>query len=543
MDPKEIRNSGDFGFFRCLVESSADVITAHTLAGDLLYVSPSCRDLVGYSPEYFRETDFRTLIHPEDMEVVRGLFRAIPASATPVTVPFRVKHAKGYMVWLEAIGKLMPTQAPGLEPMILINVRNATARRLVKQQRDKMSALLDVLTRQLEERMELLRITEKQLVQSQKLEAIGQLAGGIAHDFNNLLGGVVGFSEAIEHEAASSNPGIAEKAARIHQAAGRGMDLTRKILSFARINSGRREIESLNEIISEAKELLKRTLPKIIAIELELDPGLWPVHCDRSEMIQVLLNLGINAKDAMEKGGKIKIRTSNQDSPEGRFVRLDCIDSGVGISPEIQDRIFEPFFTTKDVGKGTGLGLSVVYGIIQSHRGTIRVSSEPGSGACFSIQLPAEAGAAASIRHNASLKYSVPVSRHTSSFSGRTVLVIDDDDDLRELSEDILAASGFNLLSAADGSEALSLFQEHASSIDLIVLDINLPEKSGREVFSEIRSRQPMMPIIAFSGLSKEDLPQPFQKDIHVTFLEKPCTQDEYLQAVRKAVEASASRA
>ncbi|MFL5812535.1 MAG: ATP-binding protein [Bdellovibrionia bacterium] len=542
VSPKKVCNDEERSFFQSLVENSADVITAHTLAGDLLYVSPSCKELVGFPAEHFKAVDFRTHIHPADLEVVRGLFLAIPVSQAPVTVPFRVKHAKGFMVWLEAIGKLMPNPAPGLEPIVLINVRNATARKLVKQQRDKMSALLEVLTRQLEERMELLRATEKQLVQAQKLEAIGQLAGGIAHDFNNLLGGVVGFSEAIEHEAAST-PSIAEKAARIHQAAGRGMDLTRKILSFARINSGKKEIESFNEIIREAKELLNRTLPKIIAIELELDSGLWPVHCDRSEMIQVLLNLGINAKDAMEKGGKIKIRTSNQDGHDGRFVQFDFIDSGVGISAEIQDRIFEPFFTTKDVGKGTGLGLSVVYGIIQSHQGTIQLSSEPGRGTCFSIRLPAEVDGAVSVRKAASPKYSVPVSRHTSSFSGRTALVIDDDDDLRELSEDFLAAAGFNLLSAADGSEALNLFQKHASRIDLVVLDINLPEKSGWEVFSEIRSKQPFLPVIAFSGLSKDELPQSFQSAAHVTFLEKPCTQDDYLQAVRKAIEASALRA
>lgn len=521
--------------YQRLVECSPNVLSVHALSGEMVFVSRGCVELVGYEPEDLGSMDFWTLIHPDDRHIVEGMFKAIPESASLVAVPYRVRHAKGYMVWIESTGRLMKRHHPEEQVLIQISSRNVTAKKLLNQQRDKMSTLLDALSIQLQERMEELRSTEKQLVQAQKLEAIGQLAGGIAHDFNNLLGGVIGFSEAIELEA-RSHPSIAEKASRIQQAATRGMELTRKILTFARVNSGRRTSESFNEIIKEAVALLERSLPKVIVIELELAKDLWCVSCDRSEMIQVLLNLGINAKDAMPHGGKIRIRTQNSDNSGSRQILIEFSDTGQGIPLEIQDRVFEPFFTTKDVGKGTGLGLSMVYGIVQSHEGLIRVSSTLDQGASFAIALPVAIEEHDSQSGPSGPSYSVPVGRHTASFGGRTALVIDDHDDVRELGEDYLAEVGFNLLSAADGSEALNLFHEHVDRIDIIILDMNLPEKSGRHVFAEIRGQRPNLPILIFSGFAREDALEVFKGDEYVSVLEKPCTQDEYLEAVRNAL-------
>jgi two-component system cell cycle sensor histidine kinase/response regulator CckA len=341
---------------------------------------------------------------------------------------------------------------------------------------------------------------EAQLRQAQKMEAIGQLSGGIAHDFNNLLTTIGGFAELMLRKTPEGNQQHRDLR-QIKIAAERAADLTRQLRLFTRQEEGERRPVQLNSVVEETHDLLERSISKGITIQLQLEPDLWAVEADPSQMSQVLMNLCVNAWDAMPDGGTLTLETRNMTLDEegaqailaarpGRYVCLSVSDTGCGMSPEVQARLFEPFFTTKDPGKGTGLGLAVVYGIVKGHGGFINVYSEEGKGSTFRIYLPVIELAVEERRVEV---LELPTGTGT-------ILLVDDEEAIRKLGERILKQCGYTVLEAENGVQALEVYQAHRGEIALVVLDMVMPEMGGRECLRRLRELDPKVKVLISTG-------------------------------------------
>lgn len=343
---------------------------------------------------------------------------------------------------------------------------------------------------------------EAQLRQAHKMEAIGTLAGGIAHDFNNLLQAVQGYTELLLLERAPGEKGV-EELEEIRRAARRGGELTRQLLTFSRKMESRLEPVDLNQTVEHVRRLLERTIPKMIRIELRLTGNLPRIRADASQIEQVLMNLAVNARDAMPERGTLTIETANltlddshrRNHPEvspGNYVLLIVTDTGHGMDYTTREHIFDPFFTTKEVGKGTGLGLAMVYGIVKNHGGHVTCESSPGQGTTFRIYLPA---------------METFMEPHTGSDPGaehpvgaETILLVDDDDALRELGGRILERFGYTVIRAEDGESALSLYREKKDVIDLVILDLIMPGIGGKQCLQELLKLDPLVKVLIASG-------------------------------------------
>lgn len=364
---------------------------------------------------------------------------------------------------------------------------------------------------------------ELQIRHAQKMEAIGTLAGGIAHDFNNLLAGILGYSNMLKM---SANPGeTTYKAADvIERAADRASQLTQQLLGFAR--KGKLQIAPVDPrtTINDVVSLLSRTIDKNIKITQKLRAGEAKMLGDPGQIQQVLLNLGLNARDAMPEGGDLTFETDivvidaatsrrYSDLPPGDYVMISVTDSGCGMSREVQDRVFEPFFTTKEQGKGTGMGLAMVYGIVKNHGGGISLYSEEGSGTTFKVYLPLTRTPDAA---PLPLESREPVRGH-----GR-ILVIDDEDVVREMATDMLVALGYTVMTAADGDEALALYREKMNEIDLAVIDMVMPRMGGRDCFRELKKLNPAIKAILSTGYSRDGAAQEILDEGMMGFAQKP---------------------
>jgi PAS domain S-box-containing protein len=375
---------------------------------------------------------------------------------------------------------------------------------------------------------------EAQLRQAQKMEAVGQLAGGVAHDFNNLLQVISGYAE-IAAADLDAGHGVRPMLTEVLRATGRAQHLVRQLLMFSRREASHPRPLDLNQVIEGMTRMIGRVLGEHIELKFRPGPDLPTVQADPHLMEQVLMNLCVNARDAMAEGGHLRLATAAVDISEaeirpdpwlrpGRFARLSVSDTGRGISREVRDRIFEPFFSTKEVGEGTGLGLATVYGIVKQHEGFIQVRSEGGNGTCFHIHLPATASEAAETRE-------APPSETAPGGGGETILLAEDDQMVRKLATRILERAGYRVRTARDGDEALERFRRHRAEIDLAILDVVMPRRSGRAVYDEIHAQRPELPVLFASGYSDhileadgvipgpcEVLPKPFRSE---TLLER----------------------
>jgi two-component system cell cycle sensor histidine kinase/response regulator CckA len=377
-----------------------------------------------------------------------------------------------------------------------------------------------------------------QLLQAQKMEAIGTLAGGIAHDFNNLLTVISGFSELLLMGKEKDTPEY-EDLSRILYAATNGAELVQRLLTFSQKVEPRSVPMNLNRQIMQVEKLLRRTLPKMIDIQLDLAPDVADIFADRAQAEQVLMNLALNARDAMPDGGTLTIQTKNAQLSEdfceinvgakqGRFVRLRVSDTGHGMDDATLEHIFEPFYTTKELGRGTGLGLASVYGIMSQHGGYITCKSELGQGTTFEAYFPAI---------SETLQPSIDRSEAGPACGVETILVVDDEEFVRELGARILTGAGYTVLQASNGKEAEAIFRERTCRISLVVLDLIMPEMGGRECLKRLLGMDPNTKVLISSGYSADSSVQECLESGARGFVHKPFNMKDLLQQVRKVLD------
>jgi PAS domain S-box-containing protein len=378
-----------------------------------------------------------------------------------------------------------------------------------------------------------------QLRQAQKLQAVGQLAGGVAHDFNNILSVMVGYTSLLEGTLGETDE-RRYHTRQVLKSAGKASALIYKLLAFSRRQLLKSEILNLNSILEETGSILGRLIGEEVELTVSTSPELWPVIGDSTQLEQILINLAVNALDALPKGGKLHIRTDKTELsedrarmfgiPPGRYVLLEVQDTGIGMSEETMSHIFEPFFTTKATGEGTGLGLAMVYGIVKQSGGHIHVESRLGHGTKFSIYIPA----APPQLDAADVSSSPDASAEAHRIHGpATILLAEDDEDVRELLADILESDGYKVINARDGEHAIALASEHQGVIHLLLTDVRMPHKSGTELAGLIREKYPTIKVIYMSGYVDDSL---FRPEILLGangILEKPVIPDVLLQRVR----------
>lgn len=499
--------------FRALFEqASVGVAQIDANTGRFLQVNRRLRDLLGYGQEELRERTPADITHPDDLAATREkLARLRSGLLREQAWEKRYLRKDGTPVWV--IVTVSAMWAPGEAP-------------------DHFIAVLQDIT----ERKQL----EEQFRQSQKMEAIGQLSGGVAHDFNNILAVIKGHLSLLEAKGIATPP-VAASLREIGAAAERAASLTRQLLLFSRQQVMQPRTLDLGQAAAEMAKMLQRIVGETVQIEVRPAPGPLLVRADPGMIDQILLNLTVNARDAMPRGGTVVIATeaielaaadlpAGSDHHPGSYVRLSVADTGTGIAPEIRARIFEPFFTTKEIGKGTGLGLATVYGIVQQHGGWIDVQSQPGQGATFMIHLPGVAGAMPEPAAPAPAGI-IEAGR------GEAILLVEDEQAVRSIVEIVLLQGGYQVHSAENTAQALQLWSEHRDQIALVLTDVVMPGPvTGRELAERFFSQKPGLRVVYMSGYNQEFMGQDLGGP-HVGFLPKPFDMDQLLRLVRDKLE------
>lgn len=498
--------------FRLLIENAHDIISVVDYEGKLRFASPSAKQILGEGPATQLGGDMSALIHPDDRAQADAAMASVIANPGQATkAELRVRRANGQWCLLESIGRSLPDQAPG--GFIVLNSRDLTERRRL----------------------------EEQLRQSQKMDAVGQLAGGVAHDFNNILTAIL-----VEAELGAEVQGVPESVRRalaeIAGSAQRGAELTQQLLAFSRKQVMRPRELDVNDVVAKLTQMLQRLIGATIALELRLAPGALWAKADQGMLEQVVLNLALNARDAMPRGGTLIIETracevsagehgSDAESRPGPHACVRVTDTGEGIPPELFGRIFEPFFTTKAPGKGTGLGLATVFGIAKQHQGWVRVQSERGHGAAFEVYLPLLT--AAPVKDSAAPGAARPPRGH------ETILLAEDDPSVRRTTKSLLERHGYRVLEAADGAQALELWERHRAAIALVLTDLVMPgEWSGQRLAARLRQERAHLRVIFFSGYSADIAGRELALEPSERFIAKPFRPEELVGAVRESLDA-----
>ena len=502
--------------FRSLIENAHDIITVLEGDGDVRFVSPSVERTLGYDRRALNGVYLFELVHPDDVPAVLEVFdRAIRGPGEPQWLEFRLRHADGSFRTLEAIGTSL-LHDPAVAG-IVVNSRDVTERRHAE---------------------EALRVSQQQLLQAQKMDAVGRLAGGVAHDFNNLLTAIRGNAELLLFDIPAGDP-RRDDVEEIRKAADRAAALTRQLLAFSRRQVLQPRVLALNGVVQEMERMLRRLIGEDVELVTRLAPALAQVRADPGQIEQVVLNLAVNARDAMPGGGKMIVETADVELDEelkrthpyvvpGRYVMLCVSDTGQGMDPDTRERAFEPFFTTKPAGRGTGLGLSTVYGIVKQSGGFIWIDSELGRGTRVRIYLPpVGAPAAASPAAAAS---SLPARGEG------TVLLAEDEVTVRRLAVRVLRRGGFTVLEAADGEEALSVARDYDGPLHVLVTDLVMPRMGGRDLAARLRAVRPEVPVVYVSGYAEEAVQRDGVLDPGARFLPKPFTAEQLLDAVHAAL-------
>jgi PAS domain S-box-containing protein len=498
------------------------------------------------------------LVPPEQAKFFQHMDREALESRQLIDIPEEPLETPEGVRWLHT--KKIPILGPAGEPRYLLGIseditdrKNADEQqreahrqleRRVEERTAELTRVADDLRKQIAEREraeEALRRSEEELRQSQKMEAIGRLAGGIAHDFNNLLSIILSYS-AMMMEALPVDDALRADAEQIAIAGQRARDLTRQLLAFSRRQLMRPEVLDLAEVVRGLEPMLRRVLGEDIELTIKLEPPTALVKADPGQVQQIIMNLAVNARDAMPDGGKLWIETADvvldEEALRGHGERaqhqvcLTVSDTGVGIDDDTRARIFEPFFTTKPKGKGTGLGLSTVLGIVQQSGGYVTVESTPHEGSAFRIFLP---------RTNEARTPPAPARepRPTTTRRGsETVLLVEDEGQLRVLARDILRGAGYQVFDAPNAAEAIKAAQRHAGPIHLLVTDVVMPHIGGRELARRLAVERPRMRVLYMSGYTDDAVVQHGVVDPSIAFLPKPITPDMLLGKVRETLDA-----
>jgi len=509
--------------FRAIVETTKEWIWAIDLKGCHTYSNPALESILGFSPEEWLNKDSRDFLHPEDVSRVEALLQEKIATKDGwFGIVLRWRHKDGSYRHLESSATPMVDGQGNLIGFQGAD-RDITERIRAEELRSRLEA---------------------QLRQSQKMEAFGQLAGGIAHDFNNMLTVINGYSEFLADQLNAADP-LLDYVKEIRHAGERAASLTRQLLTFSRRRVVQAKDLDLNEIVGNMIKMFQRVIGEHIALETHFAPGGAPLRADPGMIEQVLMNLAVNARDAMPKGGRLLLRTAVVDyeaatisthpkARPGSYIRLTVTDSGCGIAPEILPHIFEPFFTTKEIGKGTGLGLATVFGIVEQHQGWIEVESHVGTGTTFRINLPSLAGAIATVGGKSA----------ASKVRGgiETILLVEDEAPVRELTCKYLERYGYRVLHAASGPAALELWQQHRQTIDLLMTDMMMPGGiTGLDLAAQLQEEKPSLKIVYSTGYSEEALGEDFLSRGGIWLLQKPYSPDELGRVVRNALDARRS--
>ncbi len=381
---------------------------------------------------------------------------------------------------------------------------------------------------------------QEQLLQSQKMEAIGTLAGGVAHDFNNLMTAIQGFTDVVMLKTDESNP-IMRALKQIRNAAANAADLTRQMLLFSRKHPTKFTILDLNKVIDDLLTMLHRVIGEDIEISTSLEENLYTIRADRGTMEQLLMNLTLNARDAMPNGGKIFITTEkitvdenfckqHPDCKSGQYVRLSVSDQGMGIQKDVLEHIFEPFFSTKGPGKGTGLGLSVCYGIVKQHEGMIEVNSQVNEGTTFEIYLPAQFEEAVAAEP-------VPMNFEGFQGHGQRILLVEDAEGVREFASLALEDNGYKVFPTENAGEAISLYEQENARFDLVITDVVLPDRSGLDLINHLLAQNEKQRVLISSGYTDQKSQWPVIREKGYLFLQKPYAYADLLKAVKEALE------
>ena len=495
--------------FRVLATTTSDVVYDWDSVSGHEWWSENITAILGYLPNEIRLAgdDWEGLLHPEEAERVCTSYAAALASGAIIwREEYRIRRKDGSYAWVLHRARL----------------EHSSDGRVIR----KIGAMLDVTS--LREAREALRRSEDQLRQAAKMEAVGRLAGGVAHDFNNLLTSVLGHADLALSALPPDDP-LQDDLQEIRAAGTRAAALTQQLLAFSRKQVLEPRVLDLNTVVSGISKMLRRTIGEDVDLVTRLAPELGPVRADPVQMEQVLLNLAVNARDAMPDGGRLTIETSNvRAARAGAGVRIRVEDDGVGMSDEVRAHLFEPFFTTKEVGKGTGLGLATVYGIVQQSGGTITVASEEGRGSTFVIDLPqvrAEDPAPAT-----------PALRVSARSGSETVLLVEDEEAVRNLTRRVLEQHGYTVLSAPDGESALELARAHPDVIHLLLTDVVMPGICGPKLAEVLLGERVGLQCLFMSGYAATALGPNTLLPAERRFLPKPFTTSQLLQRMREAL-------
>ncbi len=503
--------------YRLLVETMNDGLIMENPEGTITYVNHKFMKMTGYDEDELLGKKASDFLDGENLRIYSWF--AENCSIGDIS-PYE-------LTWIKKDGAELPTI---VSPQSIVDPQG--------QPKGCFAVVTDITERKIAEEEK--RNMEQHLQQAQKMESIGTLAGGISHDFNNSLQAILGYTQILLMDMTEESPDYT-KLTSIERAAKRASELTQQLLAFSRKVESKMKPVDLNNEVRDVKNLLERTIPKMIVLELELDKNLQIVNADPSQIEQIMMNLAVNARDAIGEEGKIIIRTENTVLNEndcknmpglapGNYVVLSMTDNGKGMTPEESERIFEPFFTTKELGKGTGLGLSMVYGLVSKHNGHIVCKSQSGVGTTFQIYLPA-------------IKQVLPEASEKKegdmpTGGTETILIVDDEVFVRDLGVQILSKFGYNVITASDGETALEMYFNGNEKISLVILDLIMPGMGGKKCLDEFLKRDTDVKVVIASGYSPDGDAKSAMDSGAKGFIQKPYNVKNMLREIREVIDA-----